>query len=109
MSTQALQKRNNKLINQLKVLQSAYGNTAADLDSPLEKVVLIVRSLMADPQIGADHLVSLEHVLRLLSSTHLLTPDFENQVTEFLDTDQEVKRLEEMSNSIKLTCPYIYI
>ncbi|KAJ3415184.1 Calcium/calmodulin-dependent 3',5'-cyclic nucleotide phosphodiesterase 1B [Chytridiales sp. JEL 0842] len=89
LSTHNLQKRNNKLIKQLKVLQSAYGNTAADLDSPLEKVVMIVRSLMADPQIGSEQLVSLQQVLRLLGSTNLLTPDFENQVTEFMDTEQE--------------------
>ncbi|KAJ3115749.1 hypothetical protein HDU96_000080 [Phlyctochytrium bullatum] len=84
-----LQKHNAKLTNQLKVLQKVYGNKAADFDSPLEKSVMIIRSLMADPSLTAQHLLELSQVLTLLGSSNLLTPDLENQVTEFMDTEQE--------------------
>ncbi|KAJ3209837.1 cAMP-specific 3',5'-cyclic phosphodiesterase 4A [Dinochytrium kinnereticum] len=84
-----LQKHNAKLTNQLKVLQKVYGNKAADFDSPLEKSVMIIRSLMADPSLTAQHLLELSQVLTLLGSSNLLAPDLENQVTEFMDTEQE--------------------
>ncbi|KAJ3146562.1 cAMP-specific 3',5'-cyclic phosphodiesterase 4A [Irineochytrium annulatum] len=84
-----LQKHNMKLIYQLQRLQKVYGNKAADFDSPLEKSVMIIRSMMADPSLTAQHLLELSQVLTLLGSSNLLAPDLENQVTEFMDTEQE--------------------
>ncbi|KAJ3190549.1 cAMP-specific 3',5'-cyclic phosphodiesterase 4A [Irineochytrium annulatum] len=84
-----LQKHNMKLMYQLQRLQKVYGNKAADFDSPLEKSVMIIRSMMADPSLTAQHLLELSQVLTLLGSSNLLAPDLENQVTEFMDTEQE--------------------
>ncbi|RKO89746.1 hypothetical protein BDK51DRAFT_40751 [Blyttiomyces helicus] len=89
LSAYMLQKTNAKLTNQLKVLQKAYGNKVADFDSPLEKSVMILRSMMADPSLGAQHLMALGQVMVLLQSSNLLTPDLENQLGELLDNEQE--------------------
>ncbi|KAJ3005307.1 High affinity cAMP-specific 3',5'-cyclic phosphodiesterase 7A, partial [Thoreauomyces humboldtii] len=83
-----LQKANAKLINQLKVLQKAYGKKVADLDSPLEKSVMLIRSMMADPSNTPSHLMTLGQVMTLLGSSNLLAPDLENQVQD-LDNEQE--------------------
>ncbi|KAJ3162157.1 High affinity cAMP-specific 3',5'-cyclic phosphodiesterase 7A [Geranomyces variabilis] len=85
----SLHKTNAKLMNQLKVLQKAYGRKVADLDSPLEKSVMLIRSLMADPVNTPSHLMTLGQVMTLLGSSNLLTPDLENQAGELMDNEQE--------------------
>ncbi|KNC98796.1 uncharacterized protein SPPG_05773 [Spizellomyces punctatus DAOM BR117] len=89
LASYTLQKTNAKLTNQLKVLQKAYGNKVADLDSPLEKSVMLLRSMMADPSNSPAHLVTIGQILTLLASSNLLAPDLENQVGELLDNEQE--------------------
>ncbi|KAJ3152656.1 High affinity cAMP-specific 3',5'-cyclic phosphodiesterase 7A [Geranomyces michiganensis] len=85
----SLHKTNAKLMNQLKVLQKAYGRKVADLDSPLEKSVMLIRSLMADPVNTPSHLMTLGQIMTLLGSSNLLTPDLENQAGELMDNEQE--------------------
>ncbi|KAJ3288895.1 High affinity cAMP-specific 3',5'-cyclic phosphodiesterase 7A [Borealophlyctis nickersoniae] len=88
LNAQKLKKTNAKLTQQLKTLQKGYVNKAADFDTPLEKSFFILRSLMADPALGAPHLMALAQVMQLLNSSNLLTPDLENQL-ELLDNEQE--------------------
>ncbi|KAI8905346.1 hypothetical protein DFJ77DRAFT_211597 [Powellomyces hirtus] len=90
LAAYTLHKTNAKLLNQLKVLQKAYGRKVADLDSPLEKSVMLIRSLMADPSNSPSHLVTMGQIMTLLASSNLMTPDLENQVGDLVDTEQEV-------------------
>ncbi|KAJ3052000.1 High affinity cAMP-specific 3',5'-cyclic phosphodiesterase 7A [Rhizophlyctis rosea] len=88
LSAQELKRKNVKLTNQLKTLQKVYEHKEADFDSPFEKSVMILRSMMADPSLGAAHLMALNRIMELLGSSHLLTPDLEGQLGN-LDTEQE--------------------
>ncbi|KAJ3129283.1 cAMP-specific 3',5'-cyclic phosphodiesterase 4D [Nowakowskiella sp. JEL0407] len=72
---------NNKLQNQLKGLQSNFKTKIADLESPLEKAILGLKTMMANPQITADLYDTLDMVLTCLNSPNLLQPDLEKQVT----------------------------
>jgi hypothetical protein len=89
LSGRVLKSHNDKLVNQLNRLQKDFGDKAADFDSPLEKSVLILKSMMADPSIKTGHILELTQVINLLSSSNLMTPDLENQ-THGMDADQEV-------------------
>ncbi|KAJ3031433.1 UNVERIFIED_CONTAM: hypothetical protein HDU68_004123 [Siphonaria sp. JEL0065] len=84
-----MQLANGKLTSQLKGLQKTFNNKVADFDSPLEKSVLILKSILADPQLNAGLLALLDQVVQLLGSTNILTPDLENQLTDFMDNEQE--------------------
>ncbi|KAJ3234543.1 cAMP-specific 3',5'-cyclic phosphodiesterase 4D [Chytriomyces hyalinus] len=84
-----MHKMNSKLTSQLKGLQKTFNNKAADFDSPLEKSVLILKSILADPGVSPAILVMLDQVVQLLGSTNILTPDLENQLTDFMDNEQE--------------------
>ncbi|KAJ3031406.1 High affinity cAMP-specific 3',5'-cyclic phosphodiesterase 7A [Rhizophlyctis rosea] len=88
LSALELRRKNVKLTNQLKTLQKAYEHKEQDFDSPFEKGVIILRSLMADPSVGAAHLMALNRIMELLGSSNLLTPDLEGQLGN-LDTEQE--------------------
>jgi hypothetical protein len=66
--------------------------TPADLDSPLEKAMLAVRSLILDESLGGRHKAILELVMACLSSPDLLTPDLDLQVQQGqveIDDEQE--------------------
>ncbi|KAJ1568771.1 cAMP-specific 3',5'-cyclic phosphodiesterase 4D, partial [Nowakowskiella sp. JEL0078] len=83
---------NNKLQKQLKVLQSTYTSRIADLDSPLEKAIVGLKSLIASPQISADQYSVLDMIMECLNSPNLLTPDLEHQVVRGqveVDSEQE--------------------
>ncbi|KAJ3084719.1 hypothetical protein HDU99_006153 [Rhizoclosmatium hyalinum] len=84
-----MQRANSKLTNQLKGLQKTFNNKVADFDSPLEKSVLILKSILADPNLNSNLLALLDQVVQLLGSTNILTPDLENQLTDFMDNEQE--------------------
>ncbi|TPX67013.1 hypothetical protein CcCBS67573_g07651 [Chytriomyces confervae] len=84
-----MHKMNSKLTSQLKGLQKTFNNKAADFDSPLEKSVLILKSILADPGVSPAILGMLDQVVQLLGSTNILTPDLENQLTDFMDNEQE--------------------
>ncbi|KAJ3378170.1 hypothetical protein HDU84_007886 [Entophlyctis sp. JEL0112] len=84
-----MQKANSKLTTQLKRLQKTFNNKAADFDSPLEKSVLILKSILADPSVSTNLLGMLDQVVQLLGSTNILAPDLENQLTDFMDNEQE--------------------
>ncbi|KAJ3277984.1 High affinity cAMP-specific 3',5'-cyclic phosphodiesterase 7A, partial [Blyttiomyces sp. JEL0837] len=103
VASYSLQQNNDKLVGQLKKLQKAYGSKVADFDSPLEKSILILRSVMADPKMGTTTFTALEQVVTLLGSSNLLTPDLENQLTEFMDTEQEAWLFSEIAQRRKTT------
>lgn len=75
-------KVNKKLIDQLKSLQQSYSTGAVDFETPLEKSMAVLRSLMSDPTLTSEQFHSLQLVLQLLNSPQLLTPDFEGQLGE---------------------------
>ena len=80
-----------KLRDQLNRLQKTYTNQSGEFDSPLEKSIVIVRSIMADPAIKSKHVNALSKLLGLLKSGDLMTPQIEKQVEGAeLDKDQEV-------------------
>jgi hypothetical protein len=86
-----MKKNNAKLKNQLNLLAKSYNQQAVkSLDSPLERSMMLIRSVMADPCLISRHLLALGQVTSLLASSNLLTPDFEETVTETMDTDTQV-------------------
>ncbi|KAJ3208827.1 cAMP-specific 3',5'-cyclic phosphodiesterase 4D, partial [Dinochytrium kinnereticum] len=67
--------------------------TPADLDSPLEKAMLAVRSLLMDPTVRRQHKNVLDVVMACLSSPNLLTPDLDLQVKRGqVEMDVEVEK-----------------
>ncbi|KAJ3126011.1 cAMP-specific 3',5'-cyclic phosphodiesterase 4D [Nowakowskiella sp. JEL0407] len=82
-----LLKSNNKLRHQLSGLQKEYEINAADFDSPLEKSILILKSVMADPLILPHMYKDLESVVNFLQTNDLLTPDFNQNPGERLSVD----------------------
>ena len=89
LAAHQLRSRNVKLINQLKTLQTDLGKKAADFDSPLEKSIMLLRSLTADATLAPTQIATLSQVLQLLGSSNLLTPDLEGQDNNFADNEQE--------------------
>jgi hypothetical protein len=86
-----MRKNNNKLTNQLNYLAKSYNEQAVkNLDSPLERSMMLIRSVMADPTLSSRHLLALGQVSALLASSNLLTPDLENQLSDNLDNEQQV-------------------
>lgn len=84
-----MKKNQAKLTKQLKLLSKSYNKQAGSLDSPLERSVMVIRSVMADPVLSSQHLMALGQVLALLSSSNLLTPDLEGTLGESLDNQQQ--------------------
>ncbi|KAJ3143784.1 High affinity cAMP-specific 3',5'-cyclic phosphodiesterase 7A, partial [Irineochytrium annulatum] len=67
--------------------------TLADLDSPLEKAMLAVRSLLLDGRLSRDQKNVLDLVMACLSSPNLLTPDLDRQVKRGeVEMDVEVEK-----------------
>nr|KAJ3423180.1 vacuolar membrane-associated protein iml1 [Polyrhizophydium stewartii] len=91
LMSKEMKKNNAKLTNQLKLLAKSYNKKAGSLDSPLERSVMVIRSVMADPVLSSQHLMALGQVLALLSSSNLLTPDLEGTLGDSLDNEQEVR------------------
>jgi hypothetical protein len=86
-----MKKNNAKLKNQLNMLAKSYNQQAVkSLDSPLERSMMIIRSVMADPSLISRHLLALGQVTSLLASSNLLTPDFEGTVSDTMDNEQQV-------------------
>jgi hypothetical protein len=85
-----MKKNNAKLKNQLNLLAKSYNQQAVkSLDSPLERSMMIIRSVMADPSLYSRHFLALGQVTSLLASSNLLTPDFEGTVAETMDNEQQ--------------------
>lgn len=84
-----MKKNNTKLTNQLKLLAKSYNMQAGSLESPLERSVMVIRSVMADPVLSSQHLMALGQVLALLSSSNLLAPDLEGNFADGLDNQQQ--------------------
>lgn len=75
-------KTNEKLVKQLEALQNSYSSGMIDLESPLEKAILLSKSMIADPKISSHNLENLRTLLQLLVSPNINTPDFEAQLNE---------------------------
>ncbi|KNC99241.1 uncharacterized protein SPPG_05497 [Spizellomyces punctatus DAOM BR117] len=82
---------NEGLKNKLKGLQKQYSLQAADLDSPLEKAIQTVKSVMANPSLDTSTFKHLSKVLGWLSdSDRLFTPELGKQLSGgFMGLDQE--------------------
>ncbi|KAI9092120.1 hypothetical protein DFS34DRAFT_310497 [Phlyctochytrium arcticum] len=79
----------------LKGLEKQYSFQAADMDSPLEKAIGAIKSVMANPSLDAATFKHLGYVLSWLSDTDkLLIPDFGGQLSGAVvgvDQEHEVK------------------
>ncbi|KAJ3373758.1 cAMP-specific 3',5'-cyclic phosphodiesterase 4D [Kappamyces sp. JEL0680] len=90
LMSKEMKKNNAKLKNQLNLLAKSYNQQAVkSLDSPLERSMMVIRSVMADPCLISRHLLALGQVTSLLASSNLLTPDFEGTVAESMDNEQQ--------------------
>ncbi|KAI9346030.1 hypothetical protein DFJ73DRAFT_761398 [Zopfochytrium polystomum] len=90
--TRNLQSQLDGLEKSLLAASGKNGLTPADLDSPLEKAMLAVRSLLLDASLQPDHKNVLDVVMACLSSPNLLTPDLDVQLREgqvAIDDEQE--------------------
>jgi len=92
LNEQRLMRINSKLVSQLNRIERDYANEAADLDAPIEKAIITIRSLMASPTIGPEHLKALGMVLCYLQVPNLFAPDLDKQVTQGLKMDDERKK-----------------
>ncbi|KAJ3271429.1 cAMP-specific 3',5'-cyclic phosphodiesterase 4D [Terramyces sp. JEL0728] len=85
-----MKKHNAKLKNQLLTLAKSYNQKAVkSIESPLERSMMVIRSVMADPGLSSRHLLALGQVTSLLGSSNLLTPDFESTIGDSMDNEQQ--------------------
>ncbi|ORX44142.1 hypothetical protein BCR36DRAFT_586274 [Piromyces finnis] len=91
LNEQRLMRINSKLVSQLNRIERGFADEAADLDAPIEKAIITIRSLMASPTIGPEHLKALGLVLCYLQVPNLFAPDLDQQVTQGLKMDDERK------------------
>ena len=81
------------MIDYLKSLDNSFSNKLANLDSPLEKAILTLKTLLESQTVSAEQNGILQQALNYLNSSHLLAPDLLNQVKEggvVLDKEQQV-------------------
>ncbi|KNE63099.1 hypothetical protein AMAG_18949 [Allomyces macrogynus ATCC 38327] len=82
-----------RLMQQLAVARAAAGGAMAmsvDLDSPLEKALVMVRAMAHDPALSAAQAETLQAVLRLLQSSNVLVPDLQSQLDRAaIDAEQQ--------------------
>ena len=88
-------KTTQKLHKQLQSLRKDHHEKAEELlnpnESPLEKSINLVRSVMADSSLTSKNLLMLGQVTTLLTSSNILTPDFEGAAaTSEMDNEQQV-------------------
>jgi hypothetical protein len=94
VSNHKLLAHNSKLRNQLQGLENTYSTRMADLNSPLEKAIVGIKLLLASSQITASQIRSLNTILQYLSSSHLMMPNFYQQVQRgdmVMDEEQQVE------------------
>eukprot|EP00835_Amoeboradix_gromovi_P003845 NODE_271_length_12205_cov_0.703205.p1 type:complete len:719 gc:universal NODE_271_length_12205_cov_0.703205:5718-7874(+) len=82
-----LQRTNKKLYQQLKNLQRKFGDNAATLNTPLEKALLMMQSVLADPSLSGTQMNTLSQALQLLQTSNLLSPELETN--KLMDNEQE--------------------
>ena len=82
-----LQRTNKKLYQQLKNLQRKFGDNAATLNTPLEKALLMMQSVLADPNLSSAQMNTLAQALQLLQTSNLLSPELETN--KLMDNEQE--------------------
>eukprot|EP00834_Sanchytrium_tribonematis_P004089 NODE_184_length_13742_cov_0.550539.p1 type:complete len:722 gc:universal NODE_184_length_13742_cov_0.550539:9675-7510(-) len=82
-----LQRTNKKLYQQLKNLQRKFGDNAATLNTPLEKALLMLQSVLADPSLSGAQMNTLAQALQLLQTSNLLSPELETN--KLMDNEQE--------------------
>ncbi|KAJ1568182.1 hypothetical protein HK405_003372, partial [Cladochytrium tenue] len=85
--------RDNRLLRkQLRTLvdRQAEARARLELDSPLERAIVVLRALMGDAVCTDAQVAGLAEVMRLLTSGNLLTPEIDGQAAhEALDTEQQ--------------------
>ena len=85
-------KTNLKLKQQLSGLLNGYSKKIADLDSPIEKAIYAIKSLLASPSMTAENLQTLHLILACLNSTNIMTPELINQMKAgSIEMDEEQK------------------
>lgn len=90
---QSLRSTSKKLSDQLSRLGRNYSQQVMHFDSPLEKSILLVKTVLSDPFLHQDHVLELSNLLNMLKSGDFTTPDIEKQVEGGwvgLDEEQEV-------------------
>ncbi|KAI9204722.1 uncharacterized protein BJ171DRAFT_100307 [Polychytrium aggregatum] len=81
---------NNKLRNKLTDLQQTFAHRVADFDSPLEKVMLTLKSLMANPNMDGDVHQQIEVIMKWLSASEsIFMPDFEGALAPSIKLEDE--------------------
>lgn len=80
ISDQQFVRINTKLNDQLSGLLKGFSNRIADLDSPVEKAIYGIKTLLAGPSTTPEQLRTLQWILTCLNSTNILTPDFDSQM-----------------------------
>jgi hypothetical protein len=93
LSNYKLLSHNSKLRDQLQGLENTYSSRMADLNSPLEKAIMGIKLLLASSQVSTPQIRSLHTILQYLSSTHLMMPNFYQQVQRgdmVIDEEQQV-------------------
>ncbi|KAJ3179602.1 cAMP-specific 3',5'-cyclic phosphodiesterase 4D [Geranomyces variabilis] len=92
--TFGMDRANRGLRDRLHGLQREYSVQAADLETPMEKAIATIKSVMADPSLSRDAFDHLAKVQVWLSnSDKLFTPDLEAQLTAGVtgvDEEQEL-------------------
>jgi hypothetical protein len=88
-----LVRNNDKLRHQLNNLQKSYQYQASDLDSPLEKALMTLKSILANPNLDAHISEQINRTIQWLSaSENLFTPSFgdNENMDAIIDDEQEV-------------------
>ncbi|KAI9189613.1 hypothetical protein H9P43_001046 [Blastocladiella emersonii ATCC 22665] len=91
-SQRNMERANQRLNHQLKSIQKTAQLSHKEFDSPLERSIDLVRSCMAETALSPHVTMKLGHILTLLTSSNLLTPDFEKDLSERgvrMDNEQE--------------------
>jgi len=88
-----LRAANAKLVEQLRGISIQISQKTVDFESPLEKSLVLIKSLMANPSLSVEILEVLREISSCLMSSDLTSPDIERQLykgTVQLDRDQQV-------------------
>lgn len=71
---------NTNLMRQLKSINRKLSSFVVDLESPLDKAIGILKTLLQDSSLSSEQFKNLELIVKLLSSPEIFTPDFDSQI-----------------------------
>ena len=89
-----LVRHNDKLRHQLTSLQKTYSSKATDLESPLEKALMTLKGMMANPNLDEQMYIQIQETIqRLSASENIFTPSLnirkEDDEADNIMNDQE--------------------